>query len=167
MQNPANSVGPVAEDPHGRQPFAHPALEGLNSLSDSTKVLLTGKTKLAQLAQKYDMQNVLRWSPRKVCSLSFYFSRWSLLTNGCTAQQPRCLRNRTRHGSHNVRGYRRHCSGKGWTFCQQGGSGSDIGTLGREDDCLSGFRFLWEDITGNWPQEHIMALFRYLFLGMI
>lgn len=67
VQNPANSAGPVAEDPHGRQSFAHPALEGLDSLSDSTKVLLTGKTKLAQLAQKYDMQNVLRWSPRKVC----------------------------------------------------------------------------------------------------
>lgn len=73
VQNPANSAGPVAEDPHGRQPFAHPALEGLDSLSDSMKVLLTGKTKLAQLAQKYDMQSVLRWSPRKVGPLSFFF----------------------------------------------------------------------------------------------
>lgn len=81
VQNPANSAGPVAEDPHGRQPFAHPALEGLDSLSDSTKVLFTGKTKLAQLAQKYDMQNVLRWSPRKVCPFSFYFSPVTLLTN--------------------------------------------------------------------------------------
>ncbi|OJJ78416.1 mitochondrial 54S ribosomal protein mL57 [Aspergillus glaucus CBS 516.65] len=70
VQNPANSAGPVAEDPHGRQLFAHPALEGLDSLSDSTKVLLTGKTKLAQLAQKYDMQNVLRWSPRKPNNLA-------------------------------------------------------------------------------------------------
>lgn len=66
VQNPANSGGPGVEDPFGRQPFAHPALEGLENLNNSTKLLVTSKLNLSQLAQKYQLDKVLRWSPRKV-----------------------------------------------------------------------------------------------------
>lgn len=57
---------PAKADPHGRTPFSHPALDGLRSLSPETKSFWTDRTKLSELAQKYEMQNVLRWTPRKV-----------------------------------------------------------------------------------------------------
>ncbi|KAF7718818.1 Uncharacterized protein PECH_005850 [Penicillium ucsense] len=52
-------------DPYGRTPFSHPALDGLRSLSPETKSFLTDRSKLSELAQKYEMQNILRWTPRK------------------------------------------------------------------------------------------------------
>lgn len=58
------------EDPFGRVPFTHQALDGLNNLSSNTKKFLTSKTKLSELAQKYEAQKVIRWSPRKVRSLT-------------------------------------------------------------------------------------------------
>jgi large subunit ribosomal protein L15 len=53
-------------DQFGREPFTHPSLEGLGNLSTSTKSFLTDRTKMAELARKYDMQKVIRWEPRKV-----------------------------------------------------------------------------------------------------
>lgn len=53
-------------DSFGRVPFSHPSLEGLGNLSTSTKSFLTDRTKMAELARKYDMQKVVRWEPRKV-----------------------------------------------------------------------------------------------------
>lgn len=55
------------KDEFGRVPFTHPALDGLNNLSGETKKILTERSKLAELANKYELQKVLRWSPRKVC----------------------------------------------------------------------------------------------------
>lgn len=66
VQNPGNASSSTTPDSFGREPFAHPALEGLKNLSASTKSILTSKPKLAELAQKYELQKVLRWSPRKV-----------------------------------------------------------------------------------------------------
>ncbi|KAJ6107152.1 hypothetical protein N7523_008475 [Penicillium sp. IBT 18751x] len=66
VQDPATAnASAAAEDEHGRVPFSHPALDGLKNLSASTKSFLTDRAKLAELAQKYEMQKVLRWSPRK------------------------------------------------------------------------------------------------------
>ncbi|KAL4787845.1 ribonuclease-III-like-domain-containing protein [Aspergillus varians] len=64
-QSPRSTSGPVASDPYGRQPFRHAALEGLDNLSPNTKKFLTDKSKLAEVAQQYELQNVLRWCPRK------------------------------------------------------------------------------------------------------
>lgn len=66
VQNPEAANASPKTDPHGRTPFSHPALDGLRSLSPETKSFLTDRSKLAELAQKYEMQNVLRWTPRKV-----------------------------------------------------------------------------------------------------
>lgn len=66
VQNPDTASAPVGADEYGRVPFAHPALNGLKNLSSNTKSFLTDRAKLAELAQKYDMQKVIRWSPRKV-----------------------------------------------------------------------------------------------------
>lgn len=65
-QSTGAAATPVAEDTYGRKPFAHPALDGLKNLSADTKAFLTSKEKLAELAQKYEMQKVLRWAPRHV-----------------------------------------------------------------------------------------------------
>ncbi|KAL1981910.1 hypothetical protein VTN96DRAFT_2039 [Rasamsonia emersonii] len=64
VQDAGNFARKVPEDPHGRQPFTHPALDGLNNLSSNTKGFLTSKIKLSELAQKYDLQKVVRWCPR-------------------------------------------------------------------------------------------------------
>ncbi|KAH1411634.1 hypothetical protein KXV89_006742 [Aspergillus fumigatus] len=70
VQNPGNASSSTIPDSFGREPFAHPALEGLKNLSASTKSILTSKPKLAELAQKYELQKVLRWSPRKPNNLA-------------------------------------------------------------------------------------------------
>ncbi|GAQ09461.1 hypothetical protein ALT_6782 [Aspergillus lentulus] len=70
VQNPGNASSSTTPDSFGREPFAHPALEGLKNLSPSTKSFLTSKPKLAELAQKYELQKVLRWSPRKPNNLA-------------------------------------------------------------------------------------------------
>ncbi|KAL4895970.1 ribonuclease-III-like-domain-containing protein [Aspergillus ambiguus] len=69
VQSPGGDA-PRSSDAFGRQPFVHPALDGLPNLSANTKDLLTSKTKLAELAQKYELQKVLRWSPRKPQNLA-------------------------------------------------------------------------------------------------
>ncbi|KAJ5104739.1 hypothetical protein NUU61_002086, partial [Penicillium alfredii] len=56
---------PVTKDEYGRVPFVHPALNGLKNLSSDTKGFITDRSKLADLAQKYQMQNVIRWNPAK------------------------------------------------------------------------------------------------------
>lgn len=66
VQDAGNFAKKTPEDPYGREPFKHQALEGLSNLSTNTKSFLTSKTKLAELAQRYELQEVIRWSPRKV-----------------------------------------------------------------------------------------------------
>ncbi|KAJ5177164.1 uncharacterized protein N7482_003041 [Penicillium canariense] len=65
VQNPETANTAVKKDDYGRTPFTHPALDGLKNLSPETKNFLTDRSKLAELAQKYDMQKILRWTPRK------------------------------------------------------------------------------------------------------
>ncbi|OOF94806.1 hypothetical protein ASPCADRAFT_208468 [Aspergillus carbonarius ITEM 5010] len=65
VQSPINAANAVARDAFGREPFTHPALDSLDNLDYNTKSFLTSKTKLAELAYKYDMQRVVRWCPRK------------------------------------------------------------------------------------------------------
>ncbi|CAI7666902.1 unnamed protein product [Penicillium pancosmium] len=53
-----------SSDPHGREPFSHQALEGLQNLSSRTKNALTDRTKLAELARSYETEKIIRWNPR-------------------------------------------------------------------------------------------------------
>jgi large subunit ribosomal protein L15 len=62
----AKNVPSAQKDQFGRVPFTHPALDGLNNLSAETKKVLTERSKLAELGQKYNLQKVIRWSPRRV-----------------------------------------------------------------------------------------------------
>ncbi|KAJ5272542.1 hypothetical protein N7478_007667 [Penicillium angulare] len=63
-QNPTASSTSAKEDAFGRAPFSHPALDALRNLSPKTKNSLTDRSKLAELAQKYNLQKVIRWEPR-------------------------------------------------------------------------------------------------------
>lgn len=66
VQSPSNAAKSATPDAYGRVPFTHPALDSLDNLDYNTKSFLTSKTKLSELAHKYDMQRVVRWCPRKV-----------------------------------------------------------------------------------------------------
>ncbi|KAE8349290.1 RNase III domain protein [Aspergillus coremiiformis] len=70
VQNPGNTKTTATPDSFHRVPFSHPALDGLNNLSPETKDFLTNKLKLAELARKYEMEKVLRWSPRRPGNLA-------------------------------------------------------------------------------------------------
>ncbi|KAL4926041.1 mitochondrial 54S ribosomal protein mL57 [Aspergillus undulatus] len=73
-QSPPNSTmntsDPDQPDRYKREPFAHPALEGLDNLSDNTKKYMTDKSKLAELAVQYELVKVIRWCPRKPDNLA-------------------------------------------------------------------------------------------------
>ena len=73
----ASSATPFPEtrDHHGRQPFRHPALDGLAGVSAENKYQILNTARTAQLAEKYGLDTVVRWKPRSVrsvclCSLS-------------------------------------------------------------------------------------------------
>lgn len=54
-------------DQYGREPFTHPALEGLRGLTPEAKETVLDKTRLAQIAQRYNLDKVIRWKPKRVC----------------------------------------------------------------------------------------------------
>jgi large subunit ribosomal protein L15 len=86
---PANAQSEVQKDQFGRVPFTHPALDGLSNLSAETKKVLTERSKLAELGQKYDLQKVIRWSPRKVCpDVNLALSQLTV----STARRSSCIR---------------------------------------------------------------------------
>ncbi|KAL8632949.1 hypothetical protein Q9189_001358 [Teloschistes chrysophthalmus] len=56
---------PARLDEYGREPFKHPALTGLAGLTKDRKLIAINKTRMAQLADRYGLTEVLRWKPRK------------------------------------------------------------------------------------------------------
>ncbi|KAL8796589.1 MAG: hypothetical protein Q9182_007334 [Xanthomendoza sp. 2 TL-2023] len=57
---------PARVDALGREPFKHPALEGLAGLTQQRKQTILDKRRTTQLAEKYGLVNVLRWKPKVV-----------------------------------------------------------------------------------------------------
>ncbi|KAL8806859.1 MAG: hypothetical protein Q9200_004896 [Gallowayella weberi] len=57
---------PARVDPLGREPFKHPALEGLAGLTQQRKQAILDRRRTSQLADKYGLANVLRWKPKLV-----------------------------------------------------------------------------------------------------
>lgn len=57
---------PARPDELGREPFKHPALEGLAGLTRARKSAVLDKKRMAQLASKYGMVSVMRWKPKLV-----------------------------------------------------------------------------------------------------
>jgi len=54
-------------DKFGRKPFLHPALSGLPGLTDEAESAVLDKTRLSQLAERYGLDKVTRWKPKRVC----------------------------------------------------------------------------------------------------
>lgn len=129
------------KDEYGREPFSHPALQGLNNLSLNTKSILTDRSKVAELAHKYDMPKVLRWSPRDVGYLRCWgasFLAWLLVVADelSLAHRPGYLGHRSRPGTNHVRRHRCYLVGERRTHGQQAGAGADTGALGTQDGLL-------------------------------
>ena len=53
-------------DPYGRTPFKAPALEGLESLTEDSLFDVIDPQRIAPLAHKYGLSQVIRWLPKKV-----------------------------------------------------------------------------------------------------
>ncbi|WEW56058.1 hypothetical protein PRK78_001493 [Emydomyces testavorans] len=64
IQDPASYSQQLPKDPHGRTPFQHPSLQGLEVLSSPARTTLTDKKRMAALARQYELDSVLRWRPR-------------------------------------------------------------------------------------------------------
>lgn len=90
VQSPNIASATATKDEFGRTPFTHPALNGLKNLSSETKSALTDRTKLAELAQRYQMLEVLRWSPKMVCFPGLRWMAWLLIAS--IARQPSRIR---------------------------------------------------------------------------
>lgn len=57
----------VQRDRFGRTAVQHPALKGIEGLSDTTKDNALDKQRVVALAEKYGLDGVIRWKPRNVC----------------------------------------------------------------------------------------------------
>lgn len=60
----------TADDGYDREPFRHPALEGLDKLTEDQKLQITKKSRLSRLGERYGLDRVMRWKPKKVCAQS-------------------------------------------------------------------------------------------------
>ena len=66
----------LEQDQYGRIPFKHPALEGLDSLTEHGKDTTIDKRRIAGLAESYGLDAVLRWKPKRVGSDGTLHSSW-------------------------------------------------------------------------------------------
>ena len=57
---------PLMHDQFEREPFQHPALEGLNGFSENCKNRFLDKKRMAKLAESYGLDGVVRWKPKNV-----------------------------------------------------------------------------------------------------
>lgn len=80
-QWPRDADGVPLNDEFGRKPYLHPALNGLEGLTDEAESLVLSKSRLAPIAERYRLDKVTRWTPKRVslnvwcpifCRLTFY-----------------------------------------------------------------------------------------------
>lgn len=60
---------PETQDQYGREPFRHPALDGLAGVTLESKHQILNLARTAQLADKYGLTSVVRWKPKKMINL--------------------------------------------------------------------------------------------------
>ena len=66
---PKNHFGEYIPDKFGRKPFQHPALNGLQGLTDEATHMVLDKSRLAPLAERYGLDKVTRWTPMRADNL--------------------------------------------------------------------------------------------------
>lgn len=64
-----DNKGAPKPDRHGRTPFLHPALNGLQGLTEEAGGQVLNKTRLSQLAERYGLDRVTRWTPKRADNL--------------------------------------------------------------------------------------------------
>lgn len=63
---PKDANGYPVADKYGRVPFIHPALASLSGLTAEAKDRVLDKRRLAPLAERYGLDKVTRWKPKRV-----------------------------------------------------------------------------------------------------
>lgn len=63
---PRDSNGIPMDDDFGRKPYLHPALNGLPGLTEEAQGAVLSKQRLSQLAERYGLDKVTRWTPKRV-----------------------------------------------------------------------------------------------------
>lgn len=65
-QWPRDANGKPTPDEFGRKPFLHPALNGLQGLTEESEARLLNRERLSQIGERYGLDKVTRWNPKKV-----------------------------------------------------------------------------------------------------
>lgn len=60
----ANGHTNLPTDPYGRQPFHHPATEGVEILNKGGKQYYLSSKAISNVARQYGLQDVVRWQPK-------------------------------------------------------------------------------------------------------
>lgn len=68
-QWPRDERGQPINDEFGRKPYLHPALSGLQGLTDEAEGLVLNKSRLSQIAERYGLDKVTRWTPKRADNL--------------------------------------------------------------------------------------------------
>ncbi|CAN9211445.1 unnamed protein product [Alternaria sp. RS040] len=68
-QWPRDSNGVPVNDEYGRKPYLHPALDGLQGLTDEAESLVLSKSRLSSIAERYRLDKVTRWTPKRADNL--------------------------------------------------------------------------------------------------
>jgi large subunit ribosomal protein L15 len=66
---PKNHLGEFISDKYGRKPFQHPALNGLQGLTDEATHMVLNKARLLPIAERYGLDKVTRWVPIRADNL--------------------------------------------------------------------------------------------------
>jgi large subunit ribosomal protein L15 len=70
---PRNEKNRPLPDEFGRTPYVHPALDGVQGLTDEAESMVLNKQRLSQLAEKYGLDKVTRWVPKRVRITTFIY----------------------------------------------------------------------------------------------
>jgi large subunit ribosomal protein L15 len=68
-QWPRDDKGIPLNDEYGRKPYLHPALNGLQGLTDEAQGTVLDKARLARIAERYGLDKVTRWTPKRADNL--------------------------------------------------------------------------------------------------
>ena len=66
VHSPLGVKTSITADHYGRMPFQHPALDGLGGLNETSRAHMLDRDRIAGVAERYGMLNVIRWRPKKV-----------------------------------------------------------------------------------------------------
>ena len=121
------------EDPYGRRPFRHPAIESVECLLGGSHHWFTSHKQLANLAEQYGLPEVVRWHPRDVGGLAL-IPHSLLVANSVIARTSPSVRLRTRLRTSNSCNNRGAVSRAGWRSCKPNSEGQGSSVFGTQEE---------------------------------